>query len=156
MSSPGRHLGDRVFDLEAGVDLHEPELPLVGVVEELDRAGVAVLGHLAQPRGRGTDLLVLLGGERGGRGFFEDLLVAALDGAVADADRPDGPWVSAMIWTSMWRAPATSFSTNTVSSPNAPAASARAEVKASSTSSTPSTVRIPRPPPPAVALIMSG
>ncbi len=39
--------------------------PLAGVVEELDRAGVAVLGHLAQARGSGTDLLVLLGGEGG-------------------------------------------------------------------------------------------
>ena len=38
----GGHLGDRVLDLQPGVDLEEGERPLARVVEELDRAGAAV------------------------------------------------------------------------------------------------------------------
>ena len=71
-----------------------------------------------------ADLRVLLRRERRGGRLLEDLLVATLD-ACSRGRRParPSPCASAMIWTSMWRAPPTSFSTNTVSSPNAPAAS---------------------------------
>jgi hypothetical protein len=36
---PRRRLGDRVLDLQAGVDLEEGEQLLVGLVQELHRAG---------------------------------------------------------------------------------------------------------------------
>ena len=41
---PGRHLGHRMLDLQAGVHLHERRSARARVVEELDRAGVAVAG----------------------------------------------------------------------------------------------------------------
>ena len=53
---PGRHLGDRVLDLQPGVDLEERERPLLRLVEELDRARVAVAGGHGQPRGRVREL----------------------------------------------------------------------------------------------------
>ena len=41
---PGDLLGDRVFDLDAGVDLDEVEAAGVDVVQELDGSGVEVVG----------------------------------------------------------------------------------------------------------------
>ena len=40
----GDHLGDRMLDLHAGVDLDEVPLLRVGVDQELDRSGVDVAG----------------------------------------------------------------------------------------------------------------
>ncbi len=82
-------LGDRVLDLEAGVDLEEGD----GAVlrhEELARAGADV-ADLAEDRlGRGVELGVLLvGEERRGR-LLHELLVAALQRAVAGGDHDDG------------------------------------------------------------------
>ena len=55
---PGRQLGDRVLDLQAGVDLEEREALLGRLVQELDRAGVLVAGDAwpgarPPPAGRG-------------------------------------------------------------------------------------------------------
>ena len=83
-----RLLGDRVLDLEPGVDLEEGEQPLVGLVEELDGAGVLVPGGGGQPHGGGTEIAILLGGERRAVRLLDHLLVAALEAAVADAHRP--------------------------------------------------------------------
>ena len=47
----GHHLGDRVLDLQARVDLHERELLRLGLVEELDGGGAAV-ADLAGELGR--------------------------------------------------------------------------------------------------------
>ena len=66
------------------------------------------------------------------------------------------PWVSAISWTSTWRAPVTTRSMNTVGSPNALPPSERALSNASASPDSSSTRRMPRPPPPAVALIISG
>lgn len=82
-------LGDRVLDLEAGVDLEEGD----GAVlrhEELARASADV-ADLAEDRlGRGVELGVLLvGEERRGR-LLHELLVAALQRAVAGGDHDDG------------------------------------------------------------------
>ena len=49
---PGRHLGDRVLDLDAGVHLDEEELAALVVDQELGRAGAAVADRVAQPHGR--------------------------------------------------------------------------------------------------------
>ena len=84
----GDGLGDRVLDLQARVDLHEGEALLGRLVEELDRARVAVAGlEREAPRGL-LDLLLLLAREHDGRGLLDDLLVAALARAVAHARRP--------------------------------------------------------------------
>ena len=59
----GDGLGDRVLDLQARVDLHEGEALLGGLVEELDRAGVAVAGLQREPARGLLDLLLLLARE---------------------------------------------------------------------------------------------
>ena len=83
-----RRLGDRVLDLQAGVDLEEGERPLARVVEELDRPGADVPDGDRQPLGGRLELLGLARVEQGRRRLLDHLLVAPLHGAVADADRP--------------------------------------------------------------------
>ena len=77
----GDHLGDRVFDLEAGVHFHEVEA--VALHDEFDGACADIAdragggdGGFAHGGARGL-------GQAGGWGFLDDLLVAALDRAVA-------------------------------------------------------------------------
>ncbi len=84
-------LGDRVLDLQAGVDLEEGEELLSGVVEELDRAGPPVVDGEGEPFGGGLQFGGLLGAQQWGGGFLDHLLVAALHRAVADAERPGRP-----------------------------------------------------------------
>ena len=48
----GDRLGHGVLDLQARVDLHEGEAAAGGLVEELDRAGVAVAGLAARAAAR--------------------------------------------------------------------------------------------------------
>ena len=86
----GDGLGDGVLDLQARVDLHEGEALLVGLVEELDRARVAVAGLEREAHGGGLDLLLLLAREHDAGGLLDDLLVPALAGAVAHARGPGG------------------------------------------------------------------
>ena len=84
----GDLLGDRVLDLEAGVDLEEGDVA-VRADEELAGAGADVAG-LAQDRlGRPEQLGVLLVGEERRRGLLDELLVAALQRAVAGGDDDD-------------------------------------------------------------------
>ena len=63
----GGHLGDRVLDLEPGVDLEEGEGPLARVVEELDGAGADVADRDGEPLGRRLELVGLLGGRAAAR-----------------------------------------------------------------------------------------
>jgi predicted GNAT family acetyltransferase len=86
----GGHLGDRVLHLEPGVDLEEREGLLLGLVEELDGAGAPVVDGEGEPFGRLLEQRGLLVGQDGRGGLLDDLLVAALDRAVAHADRPGG------------------------------------------------------------------
>ncbi|MPM26853.1 hypothetical protein SDC9_73358 [bioreactor metagenome] len=81
-------LGDRVLDLEAGVDLEEGELLLLRLVEELHGAGAAVVDRQGEPLGGRLEVSGLLVGEQRGGGLLDHLLVAPLDGAVAHTDRP--------------------------------------------------------------------
>ena len=84
----GDLLGHRVLDLQAGVDLEERDRA-VGRDEELAGAGADVAG-LAQDRlGRAVELGVLLVGEERRRGLLDELLVAALQRAVAGRDDDD-------------------------------------------------------------------
>ena len=84
----GRHLGDRVLDLEPGVDLEERERPLARVVEELHGPGADVADRDREPLGGRLDLVGLVRVEQRRGGLLDHLLVAPLDGAVADADAP--------------------------------------------------------------------
>ena len=77
----GDGLGDRVLDLDAGVDLQEPEL-LPGE-EELDRAGAHVADGAGHGQGGVAQAFAQGGADRGRRGLLDQLLVAALDRALA-------------------------------------------------------------------------
>src|SRR5262249_48808726 len=75
--------GDGVLDLDAWVDLDEVEGLAVGIDEELDRAGVVQTDRSAHGQRRVEDALARVRVEVGGRGDLDNLLMAALDGAVA-------------------------------------------------------------------------
>ena len=85
----GGDLGDRVLDLQPGVDLEEREDLLLRLVEELHRAGAAVAGRADQFGRHASQVVGLLLGEYRRAGFLDQLLVPALDGAVAHSRRPD-------------------------------------------------------------------
>ena len=105
----GDQLGDRVLDLDAGVDLDEVEV-VVGVDQELAGAGVDVAGGLGQPDGGLAELRADL--ERQGRGgrLLDELLVPALERAVAVPAVDDVAVRSARIWTSTCRGRSMNFS----------------------------------------------
>ena len=72
-----------MFHLDAGVHLDEAEAPVF--VEELEGAGAAV-AHGTHGIGDAlSHVCALLRRNAGGRGFFDDFLVATLHGAVAFA-----------------------------------------------------------------------
>ena len=84
----GDLLGDRVLDLEAGVDLEEADVA-VRADEELAGAGADVAGRAQDRLGRADQLGVLLLGDERGGGLLDELLVAALQRAVAGRDDDD-------------------------------------------------------------------
>ncbi len=84
----GGDLGDRVLDLQAGVDLEEGEGLQIGLVEVLDGAGTAVPGSPHEVGGDLAEVIGLLRGEQRGCRFLDDLLVLTLDGAVAHTRSP--------------------------------------------------------------------
>src|SRR5439155_14818613 len=85
---PGDELGDRMLDLEACVQLDEGERA-VRPDEELEGAGVAVADVPRGALGRGLHRLALLVVERGRRRLLDQLLMAALDRALALAAGED-------------------------------------------------------------------
>jgi hypothetical protein len=78
-------LGDGMFHLDAGVHLDEVVVAL-GVDEKLDRACVRVFGGLGGANCGLAHLFAEAGGEEGRRRLLDQLLVAALHGAVALAE----------------------------------------------------------------------
>ena len=84
----GDELGDRVLDLEAGVGLEEVEVA-GRVHQELERAGVGVLHGAGGIDHGGAEPPALLFGQRHRRRFFDQLLVAPLDRALALAQMDD-------------------------------------------------------------------
>ena len=74
--------GDGVLDLQARVHLHKKELA-TRIQQKLHRAGAHVADCLSSPHGRLTHCLAHLRGQPGCRRFFDDLLVTALNRAVA-------------------------------------------------------------------------
>ena len=87
----GDCLGDGVLDLQTGVDLEERERLVARVVEELHRARADVADREREPFGRRLELVGLLRGQQRRGGLLDDLLVATLDRAVADAEGPRRP-----------------------------------------------------------------
>src|SRR5262249_60741008 len=82
-------LGDRVLDLQPGVHLEKEELTCLRD-QELYRAGVLVC-DAARGGDRGRRQARAEGGrQNGGRGFLDDLLIAALNRAFALAQMDDG------------------------------------------------------------------
>ena len=79
---PGNELGDRVLHLQAGVDLHEIELP-VGIDDELHGAGVDVIDGLRGLHRRIAHRRAQRGCQERRGGFLQHLLVAALGRAFA-------------------------------------------------------------------------
>ena len=80
-----RLFGDAVLHLQARVDFEEVELLRRVVVEELDGAGVAIVDSAAQPGSAVEELGARRIVQSGCGRFFDHLLIAALDGAVAFA-----------------------------------------------------------------------
>lgn len=83
-------LGDRVLDLQAGVDLQEREQPVLRVVEELHGRRAAVADGDGEALGRRLQLGRLLRLQHRRGRLLDDLLVAPLHRAVAHAQRPRG------------------------------------------------------------------
>ncbi len=79
----GHFLGDGMFDLNPRVHLDEVELLAVHIHQELDRAGAFIADMGADAAAKVADLGALGIGQVGGGGALDNLLVAALDGAVA-------------------------------------------------------------------------
>ena len=81
-----RHeLGHGVLDLDAGVHLHEEVVAVLGQ-QALDRSRRAVAGGARGVDGDAADPLAQLGADSGRRRLLDELLVAALDRAVALAE----------------------------------------------------------------------
>src|SRR5699024_6555234 len=74
----------RMLDLQPGVHLEEPELTVLE--QELDRAGVGVAAGAGNGDRRLAHGPAGLGGEVGGRGLLDELLVTTLHRAVSFAD----------------------------------------------------------------------
>ena len=87
---PGGAFGHRMLDLQARVHFHEKETPLFRLVQEFHRAGIAVARGLAQAHRRFAKSLILFWSKNRAGGFLKNLLVAALDSAVAHPASPGG------------------------------------------------------------------
>ena len=85
---PGGFLGDGVLHLQPGVDLEERH-GAVGGDQEFHRAGAGVAGFPADGLGGVVDLLPLVVAEERCGGLLDELLVPALEGAVAGSDDDD-------------------------------------------------------------------
>src|SRR5579871_1357919 len=79
----GDHFGDRVFDLDARIDLNEVPLAGIGIDQKFDGAGVVIAGGAPETDGGVSQSAADLRGQALGRRDFDNLLVAALHGAVA-------------------------------------------------------------------------
>ena len=107
----GDHFGDRMFDLDAGVDLDEVEV-VVGIDQKFTGARVDIADGLrqAERRPRKACVRTLSGKRRCGR-FFDELLMAALQAySRGPSKRRVSPCESARIWTSTWRGRSMNFS----------------------------------------------
>ncbi|MNZ95227.1 hypothetical protein D3C78_1143630 [compost metagenome] len=74
-----------MFHLQARIDLEERNRA-VDAEKEFDGAGAGITSGSADRLGGRMDFLTLFGGQEGGRGFFDQFLVPALQRAVAGAE----------------------------------------------------------------------
>ena len=81
--------GDPVFDLQAGVHFEEEEFLPFGVEEEFHRPCRAILCCLSEVDRGQDEVAAQRIRQAGGRGFLDDLLIAALERTVAFAQRHD-------------------------------------------------------------------
>ena len=103
----GHELGHAVLHLEPGVDLEEPELA-VRREQELRRGRVAQPDRLRDLDAQRVQLAAPFGRQAGRGRLLDQLLVAALDRAVALAQSATTvPWSSPSSCTSTWRARST-------------------------------------------------
>ena len=90
----GDLFGDRVFDLQPGVHLHEPDAvgleAFGGIGDEFDGAGALIVHRPRGLDGGVGDGLAGGGVHAGGRSLLDHLLMAALQGAVALIKMDDG------------------------------------------------------------------
>ena len=143
-----------VLDLDPRVELEEEKVP--AVEDELRGACALVADRSPERHGGVAHPLAQVGVERGGGRLFEHLLVAALDRAVALAERHDvAVRVGEDLDLDVARALEVALAEDRVVAERcarlSPAASS-----ASASSVSVRTMRIPRPPPPAAAFTSSG
>src|SRR5580658_7232243 len=84
---PGHHLGHGVLDLDPGVDLEERQVALL-IHDELEGAERRVAGLAHRLPDDVPHLAALLGRDAWARSLLHDLLVTALQRALALAQRP--------------------------------------------------------------------
>ena len=116
----GRQLGDRVLDLQAGVDLEEGEAPARPAGTGTRRC------RRSRSRRAGARRTAAARRSRSWSGVSamqcDSSITFWLRRCMLQSRTPTAhtvPWWSAMIWTSTWRAPVTTRSMNTVGSPKA-------------------------------------
>ena len=85
---PSDLFGDRMLDLQARIDFEEVEIQM-GVDQEFDGAGVDVAPGAREPHSGIAHFLAQLESNDGRRRFFDDLLMTALNGALALAEGDD-------------------------------------------------------------------
>src|SRR3954463_7182865 len=91
---PGNEFGHRVLDLDARIHLEEKEVALV-VEEELERTGVGVLHRARRIDDGAPEFAAHFFGHRNRWSFFQQLLMAALNRALALTKVNDGAMVIA-------------------------------------------------------------
>ena len=79
----GDHFGDRMFHLNARIDLDKIKIAGVGILQKLDRSGRSIADRPSDLQGRLAQIQPLCFGEEGGGCPLHDLLIASLHGAVA-------------------------------------------------------------------------
>ena len=149
-------LGHRVLDLEPRVHLEEEELAR-GREQELDGTGVLVADRLARGDGGLADRLAERRADGRARRLLDDLLVAALDRALALVEVDDAPVRSRRRSAPRRGGRLRGSARGTpCASPKAESASRPAAAIASGSAVASRTTRMPRPPPPADAFTSSG
>ena len=153
---PQSLLGDRVLDLQPGVHFEKVKV-LAFVQKELDRSRTDVADGARRLDGRPSHSLAQAGVERRARRLFENLLVPALDAALAleevdDASKP----IAEDLKLDVARPLEIALEVHPVGNQKPLWATRRASAIAVGRSSRRSTRDMPLPPPPADALTRRG
>ena len=151
----GDHLGHRMLDLDAGVHLDEIELAVL--VQELDRADAEIFELAHRLRDGLADGVARRGVERGRGAFLPDLLVAALQRAVALAEMDGAALaVAEHLDLDVARALQIFLEIDRVVAEGGLGLGARGRERGRQSSSRVCATFMPRPPPPAAALTSTG